>query len=265
MRKILIIAALSLIFLSCSWIVNFFSFYPDKRSIIPPEQLPAHVENIYITTDDNKNIQAYHFSNARKHKQLVIYFHGNAGNLTHRMEPATEIYNMGYDVLLVSYRGYANSEGRPSEEGIYLDGKAALNYTEETLKYPSEKIYLFGRSIGSTVAVHIAQGVDLAGVILVSPISSGREVAESQGFGVLKYLAGNPFESVKKINNIKAPLLIIHGTNDEIIPFEHGMNLYNKYNGPKKFIALGGADHNRLHITHQEIYYRSIKEFLNTP
>ena len=258
-----LIIAVSL-FTSCDAAVNFFAFYPDNRFHISPENLPSGVKNMFITTEDGKRIQAYYFSGDEKGGKLLIYFHGNAGNLNHRIDAASKISAMGCDVLLVSYRGYAQSEGRPSEKGIYLDGKAALNYAIDSLGFPPEKIFLFGRSIGSTVGVHTARGKNLAGVILITPLSSGRELAASQ-FGILKFLAGRSFESIEKINDLKSPLLIIHGTGDEIIPIEHGLNLYNAYSGRKKLVAIEGANHNNLDHIDPETYYGSIKKFLNHP
>jgi fermentation-respiration switch protein FrsA (DUF1100 family) len=180
----------------------------------------------------------------------------------HRISGAAKLFEMGYDVLVVSYRGYAGSEGSPSEEGIYTDGRSALRYVTTELGYKMSDVIIYGRSIGTTVAIDAAQRQDISKLVLITPLSSGSDYAKAQGMGSLLFLVGEPFPSIDKINHVKCPVLIVHGDKDEVIPQKLGMDLYNKYTGVKKFVSIPGGRHNDLESVYPDFYWRSIREFL---
>lgn len=248
--------------ISCSGIVNSAAFFPDTKNNIPAEQLPDRVKEIFITSEDGIRLQAYLLRHNPRAEKVVIYFHGNAGNAGHRLDEASVLFNMGCDVLLLSYRGYGKSGGKPSEDGVYKDGRAALNFAADTLGYRFKKIFILGRSLGTTVAVHVSQNIPLAGIILVTPLSSGRDMADAVGFGVMKYFVGNPFDSMGKLNRITSPLLIIHGDRDEVVPYTQGLKIYNEYKGEKKMITIKNGRHNDLELTDPELYWGTIAGFL---
>jgi len=245
----------------CSNVVNQFAFYPDTKNIIPVEQLPAGVEEVFITTGDHVKLQAYYAANKGSEK-ILIFFHGNAGNICHRLHDIENLKNCGISVLGISYRGYGKSSGKPSEKGIYTDGAAALDYAIQTLGYSLNNIIIFGRSIGTTVAVHISQDKDIAGLILITPLTSAKAQAKAQGLGFLSFLAGNAFDNLSKITHIKSPLLVIHGTDDEILSFSMGKDIYDQAPVEKQLVIIDGGGHNNLSQMDPEKYWGSISEFI---
>ncbi len=248
-------------FIGCKAIVNKFVFHPDTTTVLSKEHLPPGVQEVYIETDDNERLHSYLVRNSGS-KRLLIFFHGNAGNISHRLPDLVKLSKYDINVLGVGYRGYGKSSGSPSEEGIYLDGEAAYKYAAEPLGFSPGNIFVFGRSIGTTVAVHISQNRDIAGLILVSPLTSGKEQAKEQGFGIFASVAGDSFDNMSKMSNIKSPLLVIHGTRDNIIPFSMGKDLYRNASGKKRFISIEGAGHNDLSDPQYTDYWEAISEFL---
>jgi fermentation-respiration switch protein FrsA (DUF1100 family) len=215
-----------------------------------------------LNTEDGIEIESLLFTHNNKSKKFIIYFHGNAGNIYHRIKEATEIYNMGYDLIVSGYRGYGNSSGEPSEKGIYIDGKTVLNYAINTLNYKPEKIYIYGRSLGTTVAVDVSQNIALGGVILITPFTSSDDFIKEKFTRLLSCFGNGYFQSIKKINNLKSPLLVIHGTTDEVVPYTLGVKLYNAYSGSKEFISITGGGHNNLEFAAPDIYWGAVKGFL---
>ncbi len=238
------------------------TFFPDRSTTISIDRLPNYASALWINTEDSEKIQALYFKHPDTAKNLVLYFHGNAGNLYHRVPQAEKLFEMGVDVLLISYRGYAQSTGSPSEAGIYMDGAAAFTYATDKLRYPEEDIILLGRSLGSTVAVHLGQNRQFKKVILITPLTSGREMAVSMGLGWLKFMAGNSYNSLEKINNLTCPILIIHGDKDEVVPYYMGEKLYQEYQGPKKLVTITGGRHNDLEQLDYKLFWGEIGKFL---
>lgn len=256
--------AITLFLSSCNGLVNWMSFHPDRSTIISESNLPEYIRLVNIPTSDDLTIQGLYFAdkNDSVKSKIIVYFHGNAGNMYHRISGAAKLFEMGYDVLVVSYRGYAGSEGSPSEEGIYIDGRSALRFVTQDFGYKLEDVIIYGRSIGTTVAIDAAQGQDISKLVLITPLSSGSDYAKAQGMGSLLFLVGEPFPSIQKINNVKCPVLIVHGDADEVIPQRLGIELYEKYSGVKKFVSIPGGRHNDLELVYPDFYWRSIREFL---
>ncbi len=254
---ILIITALLIV-----GIKDKITFYPDTKSAIPEENIPDFVSEQQILTSDGETLQAFLFRHDEEKHPLIIYFHGNAGNLYGRFEYALRLYEMNQDVLLVSYRGYSKSTGKPDEQGIFIDGESAVRYAIDNLEYEEKYITIFGRSLGTTVAVHIAQNRNFNGVILVTPLTSGKEMATAMGMGFLKFIAGNSFNSLEKINNIKSKVLIIHGDKDELVPYEMGKKLMDTFVGDKNMITIKGGGHNDLQDVDPLLFWGEIEKFL---
>lgn len=257
-----IILIFSVMILSgCDILINIMAFHPDNSDVIPTERLPSTVHELFIDTDDNIKIQSYFIPNKVSEK-IVIYFHGNAGNISHRLYDLMRISDFGINVLAISYRGYGKSQGRPDEKGIYTDGKAALDYSRRILGFENDKIFVLGRSIGTAVAIESAQNLNIAGLILVSPLTSGRAQAKVSGLGLVAFLAGNAFNNIDKMDKIICPVLVIHGTEDKTIPFEMGMEIYNRIQTEKRFIKIQGANHNNLSTEYDERYWASVYDFV---
>jgi uncharacterized protein len=251
-----------IVLLGCDPIVNFFAFFPDTKNVLPAEKLPPAVEEVFFNTSDNETLQAYLLEN-KNAKKLLIYFHGNAGNISHRLSDLLTINKMNITVLGISYRGYGKSSGTPSEKGIYTDGYAAFTYATQTLGFSPGNIFIFGRSIGTTVAVNTAQHKNLAGLILVTPLSSGKAQAKAQGFGLLSFVAENAFDNLSKMPSIKCPLLVIHGTMDEVLSYAMGKEIYEAAKTEKQFVTITGGGHNNLSFFKPDQYWGAIKSFIS--
>ena len=167
-------------------------------------------------------------------------------------------------VLLLSYRGYGKSDGTPSEIGVYQDAEAALHYVQNELGFSEHQIFLLGRSLGSAVAIDLAQHRNLAGLILVSPFTSGRDMAREMGLGWLAGIAGTPFDSIGKVADVNSPAVIIHGDADRVIPIEMGRRLFEAYPDIQKvFHQVPGAGHNNIVAVAGEMYWVWIRTFID--
>lgn len=257
------ILSFQLFFTGCDPIINIMAFHPDSSDVIAVEHLPKSVKEVFLETEDNLKLQSYYLPD-KQSDLILIYFHGNAGNIGHRIYDLMKINSLGMNVLGISYRGYGKSEGKPDEAGIYIDGKTAVLYSNKTLGFPMSKIYILGRSIGTTVAVNSAQNIDIGGLILVSPLLNGRAQAKASGLGYVAFLAGDSFNNSDKIENVKSPVLIIHGTADRVIPFSMGEVLFNRVKTQKQFIKIDGANHNDLSTQFYNVYWSSIDTFIKS-
>ena len=265
MKKWSLIFAGSLLFtnLGCTSIINKMAFHPDTTTgILSTNQLPSGVVEKEISTSDGLKISSLYIKNATS-KDLIIYFHGNAGNIYSRLPDLKKLSSLGINVLGVSYRGYGKSPGSPSEKGVYLDGKAALQFARSTLGFSDKHIFIMGRSIGTTVAINTAMNQHIKGLILVSPLTSGKEMAKLGPLKWVSFLTREIFNNIEKANQIKAPTLVIHGTADPVIPFSMGEEIFNKITTKKSFLKIDGAAHNNLSSPrYARFYWGAIATFL---
>lgn len=258
-----IIVSAGLILPGCDSVVNHFAFYPDNVYVIPADQLPDEIVEIAVTTEDHVKIQCLYLPRADSEK-VLIYFHGNAGNIYHRIPGLVKLRKAGVSVVGVGYRGYGNSEGTPSEAGIYQDGDAVYRYVTEELGYPKSNVIILGRSIGASVALNIAQHKEIGGLILVTPLTTGKALANASGLGVISPMAGNAFDNASRIKHVKVPLLVMHGTADRVIPFFMGKELFDSARTGKQFIKIEGAGHNDLQGKYGQAYWPPVIKFINT-
>jgi len=175
---------------------------------------------------------------------VTLFFHGNAGNLTHRERHIREIFNAGSSVLIIDYRGYGKSQGHPCEHGLYADAEAAYEHLRDR-GYGPERIVLHGESLGTVVAIDLASRKPCAAVVLEAPFTSARAVA-ARVLPLLGPLLIWGYEAKAKVRLVKAPLLVIHGSRDEVIDFRFGKELFEAANEPKIFWAVSGAGHNDI-------------------
>lgn len=253
-------------------IISWIAFYPDKEVDYIPDK--DYISEKRIETEDGILIHTYFFrhargsshaeegiSQAKAGRKVVLYFHGNAGNNSHRIGEGENLYRLGYDVLLVSYRGYGKSDGRVSEKGIYRDARAALEFILSA-GYEMEQVYILGRSIGSTAAVEVSRNRQIGGLILVTPLSNAADMIGHYGLPFARLLAKGRFDNMSKINSIRTKLLVIHGTEDRIVPYDLGKKLYDHFTGTGEFITLEGADHNNISIIGYDDYRSSVSRFI---
>jgi hypothetical protein len=244
------------------WLVGRMLYYPTPGVDFRPEEFGITAEEVFLTTEDGVRIHAFYLP-APGASRALLFLHGNAGNASHRLPNAAMLQRLGIHVLLLDYRGYGRSEGRPEEAGLYADGRAGLAYLTQTRGFPERRVVLFGRSLGGAVAVDLAQDHELAGVILESTFSSLADAA-ARIFGSLgARLVRGRFESSEKIVRARAPRLVFHGDRDEIVAFELGRQLFEAAPEPKAFETLRGAGHNDTVQVGGAPYFARIRRFLD--
>jgi fermentation-respiration switch protein FrsA (DUF1100 family) len=194
---------------------------------------------------------------------VLLWCHGNAGNIIHRLENLVELHNIGLAVFLFDYRGYGRSRGRPSEKGLYQDALAAYAYLVDVREIDPRKIVLFGRSLGGAVAGDLASRRRAAGLILESVFPSIAAIAKDYIWGLpAHWLLAARFNLAERLPLIGMPVLIIHGDRDQIIPFQFGEQVFAAALPPKEFYRVEGADHNNLYSIGGTTYFRRLRQFV---
>lgn len=240
-----------------------FIFFPSKypSGYYDLAEHAQDIQNCWIVTEDSVRIHAW-FIPAEHPVATAVVSHGNAGNISHRLDFLRHLQRTGFNVLMYDYRGYGRSEGTPSEAGIYLDGMAAFEYAARLPEVDSSRIILWGTSLGGAVAVDVATHCPAAGLILESTFTSAREVASSAyPFLPFRFLLRTRLNSVDKIRTLSLPTLFLHGTKDRVIPFELGHKLFDSANEPKEFYSITGADHNDTYSVGGSGYFEKVKHF----
>jgi fermentation-respiration switch protein FrsA (DUF1100 family) len=220
-----------------------------------PSSYRDSAEIVKLTTQSGRRISALYFGNGRAHFTLLVS-HGNAEDLGDDRFWLEDLRSMGFSVLAYDYEGYGTSEGKPSEQTAYEDENAAYDYLTNTLRVQPDNIIIFGRSVGSGPAVHIAARRPAAGLILQSSFLSAFRVLTR-----IPLLPFDKFPNYKDIRHVHCPVLIIHGQSDTVIGSWHGKKLYDLANEPKKYFPVNGADHNDLEIVAKEAYGQALQEF----
>jgi hypothetical protein len=243
-------------------LVDSMIFYPEPGADLSPQDIGVDGEDVRILTEDGVRIQAFFlpFPGATR---AILFLHGNAGNASHRLPNAAMLTQLGSHVLLLDYRGYGLSEGRPDEAGVYLDARAGLAHLVENVGIPEPRTVVFGRSLGGAVAVDLVQDRQIAGLILESTFPSVGAMAGRLFGGPFAWLAGDRFDSERKIARLRAPLLFFHGDRDEIVAFELGQRLFRAAPEPKTFETIRGAGHNDTVQVGGRRYLERIGRFLD--
>ncbi len=225
-------------------------YHPDSTVPAPTTSAVSEMEAVSLATDDGLRLLAW-YRPAAAQRATVVYFHGNAGHIGHRGDKVRPYLDAGLGVLLVSYRGYAGNPGAPTEDGLYADGRAALDFLAQR-GVGAGGVVLYGESLGSGVAVEVARrqaaSIPVAAVVLESPFSSIADVAQAHyPFVPARWLIKDRFDSVAKIAAIGAPVLIVHGVRDRVVPVRFGRRLFAAAAEPKESRWFDEAGHNDLY------------------
>ena len=274
------------------------AFLPQPDDIAKPSDYGLPFEPFSFTTSDGLALRGWLIPAPAAHGAArgpltVLFFHGNAENISNCLDLAPRTRAAGVNLALVDYRGYGGNPGSPSEKGLYRDGAAALAAVRALPGVDPARIVLWGRSIGGAVAVHLAAAAARAarpqpaagdampggaaqappgdaspiGLILESPFASVRDLLSEGGHPILHLLSrfGNyRFDSAAKIGRITMPLLVIHGTDDEVVPFPQGRRLFDLAPGRKTFVAIPGGGHNDLMAAHARELWQAVDRFLRS-
>lgn len=245
------------IFVFLRWWEPRMMYYPNHptRELGPAPTLPFQSRR--ILTQDGEHVHLWQLTQPEPDVPVVVFCHGNAGNLSDRREKAELLYHLGADVLLFDYRGYGQSSGKPSERGTYLDGEAVL----ETLR--GRMIYLYGESLGTGVATELAlRHPEVNGLILEAGFTSIPDVAQRIfWFLPVRWLVKNRYENRKKLPRIHCPLLLLHSRDDTVFRFPHAEKLLVAANAPKELVALRGPHGDPMEQS-ATVYRDSLQAFL---
>ncbi len=221
------------------FILVFLYFYQRNLLYHPNEnnysgdKISVEIQKVKIQTSDNLELLGwYHEKNLNDYKTL-IFFHGNAGSLENRIYKLNHFQEMNINFLIIAWRGFSGNSGKPTEQGLYEDGKSAINWLIK--KGVNEKnLVLYGESLGTGVATHLAQNKNYAGVILETPFTSMVDAAKKfYPYIPVNLILKDKFDNYTKIKNINLPIIVMHGEIDQIVPFSMGKKLYDIANEPK--------------------------------
>lgn len=264
-RKAIIIFILCMVPLlsGCTgWLVDLMAFYPRNPPKMRPDLEQINATELFIPSSDNMSLHAFFFP-SDKSDEIILFLHGNSGNVYCRMDIVSALRDTGINVLLIDYRGFGLSTGSPTETGLYEDSAAAFSFITDQLGYDSEKIFILGRSIGSAAAIYVASGRDIGGLVLISPLASGKDVMNKSWLWFLSWMAGSSFDNQHMVQDVTAPALIIHGSKDRVVKIASGRKLYNSMPMTnKQFVEIKGAGHNNMMNRFEERLWQVVSEFV---
>ena len=239
----------------------FYPNVPSRKLTASPADVGLDYEPVTLTTSDQVKLQGW-FIPASDAIGTLLFFHGNAGNISHRLDSLKLFHDLGLSTLIIDYRGYGRSQGSISEHGTYLDGEAAWDYLVRARKIPARRIVIFGRSLGAAIAAHVAAVEKPGALILESAFTSVPDMgARLYPALPVRLLSRYEYNTRKMLLAVSCPVLIIHSPHDDIIPFENGLQLYESAREPKMFLKMKGG-HNEGFLVSGQVYRDGIRDFL---
>lgn len=219
-------------------------YFPEVVRTSPADAGFAQAEALTLATSDGENVIVWHVP-PRAGQPVVLYLHGNGGALSHRVDRFRDLVADGTGLLALDYRGYGGSSGSPSEKGLIIDAETA--YAFAVARYPAPRIALWGESLGSAVAVALAAEKPVCCVILEAPVVSAVAIAAREySFVPVRWLMKDQFRSDERIGRLAAPLLVMHGDRDAVVPISEGERLFALAHEPKRFLRFAGGEHEGL-------------------
>lgn len=244
------------------WFEPRFAFFPYRGETVTPHAFGVDYVADTLVTDDGERLRVW-LLQASSPRALIVYFHGNGGNLSMWAPILSAIAQRRYLVLAVDYRGYGLSTGRPTERGIYRDAEAVLTKIA-TLAPPSRRIIYWGRSLGATVAAYASSRQPPDGVILEAGFPDAWSlVRSSPPLALLALFSTYRFRTTAFLQPSPAPVLVMHGDSDSVVPYELGRALFERITGPKRFVTIPGGDHNDLQPADPRVYWDAVAGFID--
>jgi uncharacterized protein len=242
---LLIGAAIYLVLVATMYLAQrSLMYFPETLRTTPTQAGLPEAEEVTLDTADGERVIAWHIA-PRGDQPIILYFHGNGGALRYRIDRYRALTQDGSGLVALSYRGYGGSSGRPSEAGLIEDARATYGFAAK--RYPEARLVLWGESLGTGVAVALAAEKKVARLVLEMPFLSVVSIAASAyPFVPVRLLMKDQFRSDLRIRDVTAPVLIVHGDRDDVIPIESGEQLYALIAGPKRFLRIPGAGHEDL-------------------
>ena len=239
-------------------------YYPAAEVDVTPKALGLPFEEVEIDVEPGVKLHGWFIKAAKEPSVATVLFsHGNAGNIADRLDRVLRWREVGADFLLYDYRGYGKSTGSPDEEGTYRDGRAAYDYLVKGRQVDPARLVLMGESLGCAVSIQLAIERKAAGLVIEAPFASIAHMANAiYPFLPLGSFIRTRYENVKKVPQLKMPLLVVQGTRDEVIPVSQGKMVFDAAPEPKQYLAIEGAHHNDVYVVGGEGYRRAFAEFV---
>jgi len=240
---------------------SHYVYYPERVLLANPGSIRLDFKSISFETADGVKLFGW-FIPSESARGVILFCHGNAGNISHRLDSIQIFHRLGLDVFIFDYRGYGQSEGKPTEHGTYKDAEAAWRYLTEEREVNPNEIIIFGRSLGGTVASWLAQSHTPRALILESTFTSLLDIAATlYPYLPVRLLLHFEYNTAEYLGRVNCPVLIIHSRDDEIMPFSHGWRLFEMAKEPKKFLEISGT-HNEGFITSGKHYEEGLNAFI---
>ncbi len=240
----------------------YYPNVPGRELSATPADLRMEYEDVTLETSDGVSLHGWFVRGFSD--RALLFFHGNAGNISHRLESIRQFRSLGLSVLIIDYRGYGQSGGRANERGLYLDGDAAWRHLVDTRGFAPSNIVVFGRSLGGSVAAMIASRYNPAGLIVESSFTSIRDIAsEIYSWLPVRWMARYDHPTRDLVAEVNCPILVIHSRDDEIVPYRHGQAIFESAGSQRYFVSLFGS-HNEAFLQDSETYMQGVGTFLAT-
>jgi len=223
-----------------------FLYFPEKTEIDKSYFLNTGLEEVSLSTSDGLVLKSWIKKPKSQDEYTILIFHGNGGHVGHRVNKFEPFIDAGYGLFFLEYRGYADNPGKPSEKGLLYDALAAIEFLSKN-KIKSEKIILYGESLGCGIAVKLSSEAEFAATVLEAPYTSIADVAQKHYWYLpAKWLIFDQYNIINIINQIRSPLLILHGEKDNVIDISFGKKVFAAAKEPKKSLFIPNANHNNL-------------------
>jgi len=238
-----------------------FIYFPERSLMADPTDIGLEFEDVALTTSDGVTLSAW-FIPSEESRGTVLFCHGNAGNISHRLDSIRIFNRLGLDILIFDYRGYGESEGSPDETGTYRDAEAAWRYLVETRDVDPDRIVVFGRSLGGAVAAWLAERHTPAMLIVESSFVSLADV----GSRLYPYLPVSliiryRYDTAACLAGVGCPVLVVHSRDDETMPYDQALRLFQAAREPKRLLEISGS-HNQGFMTSGVVYLDGLEDFI---
>lgn len=240
----------------------FYPNMPGRNLVTTPQAIGLDYQDVTFVTEDNVSLHGWYIPRENA-KATLLFFHGNAGNISHRLESIDIFHRLELNVFIFDYRGYGQSQGKITEKGTYRDAEAAWNYLTRSRGIKDKEIIIFGRSLGASIASWLAEKHTPAGLIVESGFTSVASIGQRlYPFLPVRWLTRFKYNTKKHIADVFCPVLVAHSRNDEIIPYDEGREIFDAARKPKQFLEMSGG-HNDGFIVSGTSYVNGLNEFIN--
>ncbi len=237
-------------------------FFPVYNYASAPDRLGIEFEDVMFRTDDGLNLTGWYIP-GNNADNVLLFCHGNAGNISHRIDYIRIFHELGLNMFIFDYRGYGKSEGKPDEEGTYRDVLGAWNFLVNEKDFTQESILLYGRSLGGAIAAWLAQDHTPLTLILDSSFTSITALgSELYPFLPIRLLSRFNYTTQLYLEKVSSPVLVIHSRQDEIVPFEHSISLFENASQPKEFLEISGS-HNEGFLESWSTYESGLRDYIS--